>query len=42
MYPGYDTMLHVMVKLSFWRSENVEYFIAITPMSTLTKSGTTC
>ena len=37
---GYDTKLHLMVMLQFWGMKYL--FIAITPMSTLTRSGSTC
>ena len=39
--PGYDTKLHRMVRLQFWRLEECEYpFTAITPRFTL--SGSIC
>ena len=42
-FPGYDTKLHLMVRLQFWGLGSVVYpFIAITPSSTLIQSGNAC
>ena len=41
--PEYDIKLHLMVKLIYVDLESVVYpFIAYTPRSTLTRSGSTC
>ena len=42
-YSGFDTKLHMMMRLQSWRYEEFGGpFIAITPRSTLTLSGSTC